>query len=119
MLFRSKQEHLDLIHLEVSSLGFPKDENPTTDEIYKRIQEFGLELCPAEIGLSLRLQNSTSDSIYIGMKQITDRGGHPSVFFLYRDDGVFWLHGPWATPDHEWHDSSEFVFRLSKFSKRS
>ncbi len=50
----------------------------------------------------------------MGMKQITDSGGDPSVFRLERDGGGLWLHGRWATPGDEWYPGHEFVFRLRK-----
>ena len=45
-----KAEAETLIRLKVGDLGFPKDKYPTTDEVYKRIEELGLELCPPETG---------------------------------------------------------------------
>jgi hypothetical protein len=34
----------------------------------------------------------------IGMKQITDRGGSPSVFSLERREGGVWLDDYWTRP---------------------
>ncbi len=49
-----KPEQADLVRLKVGDLGF--NHNPTTDEIYKKVEELGLELCPAEVGPYLRLE---------------------------------------------------------------
>ncbi|MBU2220080.1 hypothetical protein KJ665_02965, partial [Patescibacteria group bacterium] len=45
-----ESESIALIRLKVGDLGFSKYKHPTTNEIYKRIQELGLKLCPAEAG---------------------------------------------------------------------
>lgn len=108
----SSPEHLDLVRLTVKDLGFPN--GATTDEIYKRAEELGLELCPQDTGPNLRPQNSTPDYMYIAMKQITDRGGNPSVFSLYRGDGGLWLFASWAEPDDRWNSDNKFVFRSRK-----
>jgi len=76
-----KSEKMNLIELKVGDLGF--DNNPTTDEIYQKIEEFGLELCPAETGPHFRLQHTDQlqgEWLRVGMKQITDSGGLPGVF---------------------------------------
>ena len=49
-----------LIRLKVGDLGFPSGKYPTTDEIYRRIEELGLELCPPETGPRYRLKYSGS-----------------------------------------------------------
>jgi hypothetical protein len=112
-----KPESEDLIRLKVGDLGFPKGKNPTTDEIYERIEELGLELCPAETGPSYRLKymnQPLGDWMRIGMKQITDRYGNPDVFNLERDGGGLWLDFDWAGPTAEWGPGNGFVFRLRK-----
>ncbi len=106
-------EEATLIRLTVADLGFKS--SATTDQIYERAQILGLELCPADTGPNYRLKyrNQPLDEwIYMGMKQITDSGGHPSVFLLARSVGGLWLNGPWAEPGSEWPPGSEFVFRL-------
>ncbi|MEK7506301.1 MAG: hypothetical protein AAB572_01720 [Patescibacteria group bacterium] len=112
-----KSEPEDLVRLKVDDLGFPKDKNPTTDEVYKRIEELGLELCPAETGPQLRLKYADqplNEWVRIGMKQIADRGGGPHVFDLSRDDDGLWLNNGWASPEGGWNTDREFVFRLRK-----
>jgi hypothetical protein len=113
----SKPEKRNLIKLKVQDLGFEK--NPTTEQIYKRAEELGLELCPPEIGPHLRLnyqeifkrEQAKGEWLRIGMKQITDSNGYPKVFCVYRnDDGERWLVIYWAKPENEWTLESEFVF---------
>jgi len=113
----SKPEKINLIKLKVQDLGFEK--NPTTEQIYKRAEELGLELCPPEIGPHLRLnyqevfkrEQAKGEWLRIGMKQITDSNGYPGVFRVDRDDvGKRWLNDYWAKPEDEWRLDSEFVF---------
>ncbi len=108
----SKKEHLNLVRLTVKDLGFPN--GATTDEIYQRSEELGLELCPQDTGPNLRLQNSTPDYILIAMKQITARDGFPYVFYLLRGAVGLWLHDDIARPSLRWSGNRRFVFRLRK-----
>ncbi len=112
-----KSEEETLIRLKVGDLGFPKDKNPTTDEIYERIKELGLKLCPAETGPNYRLKYTNqplNEWVRIGMEQIADRDGNPYVFSLGRGGGGLWLDDRWARPEGSWSPGREFVFRLRK-----
>ena len=105
------------IRLKVGDLGLPKGKYPTTDEIYKRIEELGLELCPPETGPQYRPQHTNQpmgEWFRIGMKQIADRVGRPGVFGLERDVRGLWLRVYWTEPSFEWSPGIEFVFRLRK-----
>jgi len=113
----SKSEKLNLIKLKVQDLGFPG--SATTDEIYKRANELGLELCPPEVGPHLRLnyekvfgrEQAKGEYFRIAMKQMTDSDGNPSVFHVNRyDGGKRWLRSNWAKPDNSWNPENEFVF---------
>lgn len=103
-------EGTDLVRLTVKDLGFPS--GATTQEIYQRAQDLGLEFCPAEVGPHLRLNYTGSELIIIGMKQIFVRGGSPGVFYLYRYADGLWLRTYDAEPSGRWDSRSEFVFRL-------
>ena len=110
-------ERETIIRLKVGDLGFPKGKHPTTDEIYKRIEELGLELCPAETGPHYRLKYADQpmgEYFRIGMKQIADRLGNQSVFHMGRDGDGLWLHGVWTEPSDEWNPGDGFAFRLRK-----
>ncbi len=111
-----KSEQIDLVRLKVGDLGVPK-QYPTTDEIYKRAEELGLELCPPETGPQYRLQYTDQplgEWLRIGMKQITSSDGNPHVFCLVRDVGGLWLYDGWVTSAHKWNPDVEIVFRLRK-----
>ncbi|OGY56525.1 MAG: hypothetical protein A3H67_04255 [Candidatus Buchananbacteria bacterium RIFCSPLOWO2_02_FULL_46_11b] len=110
-------ESISLIRLKVSDLGFPK--GATTEEIYQKAEELGLELCPAETGPQLRKQyiNQPLDEwLNIGMKQIVDSDGSPNVFYLRRLGGGLWLRGSWAEPGSRWGPGHGFAFRLRKLN---
>src|SRR3989338_1537319 len=104
-------EEATLIRLTVADLGFKS--SATTDQIYERAQNLGLELCPADTGPNYRLKDRNqplNEWIYMGMKQIAGSGGSPRVFELGRFDGGLWLDGYWAGPDGGWRPASRFVF---------
>ena len=109
-------EQIELIRLKVRDLGFKS--GATTDEIYRKAEELGLELCPAEVGPNLRLQyvdQPLGEWFYIAMKQISDRDGNPYWFKLECSGDGLWLRGGWARPHARWWNPAvEFVFRLRK-----
>ena len=113
-------ESMNLVKLKVGDLGF--DSYSTTNELYARAEEIGLELCPAEVGPYLRLQDTDQprdDWYNIAMKQIADRSGNPAVFSLNSLDGGLWLRSSWARPVTLWHSDFEFVFRIPQVSQES
>lgn len=105
-------ETADLVRLTIADLGFP--DGATTDEIYKKAKDLGLELCPAEVGPHLRLSYVGGGWMYIAMKQITDRGGYPEVFVLGRDGAGLSLHANGAELSRRWYSPYRFVFLLRK-----
>lgn len=107
-----KAEKAGLVRLTVKDLGF--DDDATTDEIFQRAEDLGLDLCPAEVGPHLRLQYSGKEWMNIGMKQITARDGFRFVFLLtwYGDRPE--LDASYAGPSYRWDPGSRFVFRLRK-----
>ncbi|MBI4097592.1 MAG: hypothetical protein HY426_00975 [Candidatus Levybacteria bacterium] len=112
--------NIDTIILTVADLGFSSP--ATTDQIYAKAKELGLELCPAEVGPHKRLKDTnqpTGDWEYIAMKQIADRNGDPDVFFLARHEVGLWLRSRWAGPDSSWLPRFQFVFSLRKFETQT
>jgi hypothetical protein len=111
-----KPEQVDLVRLKVGDLlGY--DNMHTTDEIYKKADELGLELCPAEVGPQYRLQHTDqpmNEWICVGMKQIAVPGGVPRIFDFGRDTDGTWLGSHWAKPTDLWGQFGRFVFRLRK-----
>lgn len=103
----------DLLSLTVSDLGF--SDNATADQIYRRAQELGLELCTNKVGPRLRLippSKPVKEWLYIGMKKIEDDGGGPGVFGAVRSGDAVWFRDYWAIRIDDWSPSTEFVFSL-------
>ena len=112
--FSKESKEYDLVRFSVAQLGFPN--GATTDEIYKKAEDLGLELCPAEVGPLLRLQSKIKDWTLIAMEQVTDRGGGPHVFDLRSDGDQLELYGSNASSDEQWNGYNQFVFRFRKFA---
>lgn len=110
--FSKEAQKYELVRFTVAQLGFPN--GTTTQEIYDKAEKLGLELCPAEVGPHLRLQYPGKDYFWIAMKQLTDRGGVPFVFYLNALSGQLELDGSYAKPSERWHSVDEFVFRFRK-----
>ncbi len=113
-----KSEQANLIRLKVRDLF--GNQSATTDEIYKKAAEVGLELCPAEVGPHMRLNHKNqpmNEWFRIAMKQISGPDGGPGVFSLERDSDGVWLDIGWAEPAGEWNPGSGFVFCLPSSRK--
>ncbi len=112
----SKQpEEVDLIKLKVEDLGLV--EYPNTDQIYARIAELGLELCPPEVGPYYRLTHldqPMEDWLLVGMKPFTDQDGIPCIFSATRNANGLWLRGDWAKQGSIWRPERQFLFRVRR-----
>lgn len=107
-------ETVDIVRLKVRDFGFTN--YPTTTELFAKAEEFGLELCPAEVGPQYRLQQTDQPMdnwFYIGMKPLV---ASVLVFSLAHLSDGLWLHDHWARPDRRWPLDHEFVFRFRKNS---
>lgn len=110
-----KENIIHLVRVTPQDLGFPDGAYRT--DIYKRAIEFGLELCPLEIGPQLRLQyvdQPKLESLQIGMEPQTDSKGHESEFrVVHAVDGFLWLVGDHKHPIDFWEKDEYFVFMAS------
>jgi len=111
-----KKETVKFARATVRELGFTK--NPTTAQIWARIQELGHALCEPSDGPAIRLalkDQKKGDYFWCAMEQITGSDGGPSVFYVGRHGvGKSWLYARWVDPDNEWYLDYEMVFRLRK-----
>jgi len=116
-----KSKQIDLVKLKVSDLGLTG--KVTYDEICKRAEELGLELCLPEVGPSFRLNHKDIfeqkqvrrlGQTIIGMRPIIDSSGNPEVFKIFHTD----LLGITAAGIANGFDSNEpqeyFLFCASK-----
>lgn len=81
----SRPQSLDTIRLSVRDLGLT---GPTIDLVYERAKELGLELCPAEAGPYMRLQDTRQSpaKYWIAMKPIVSPCGYLQVFCIINSD---------------------------------
>ncbi len=112
--FSHEGKTYNLVQFAVAELGFPKD--ATTDEIYKKAEELGLDLCPAEVGPQLRLKYQGTNWKLIAMKQIANRDGDPNVFSLFADATELELYARMVLPTGRWDPDDQFVFCSRKDS---
>ncbi len=115
----TEKTKIDLVKVTVAELGFKKDIGG--DQIYRRAQELGLELCSSEVGPQLRLQypdqpcgcgKYDGDTIFVGMETITlpIPGCHPLIFEVYHNDLGMWLVIKSNHPTNIWSPDSQWVF---------
>lgn len=106
-------QELETIFIEVKDMGLPV--RPTFEQVYARAEELGLELCPAEVGPQLRLQDKyqpETDHYLIAMKQITREDGEPGIFRLEHSHTGLRLYYGWAEPTNQCGALDTFVFCL-------
>ena len=86
-------------------------------DIIVKAKEFGLELCPAELGVQLRLQYNdqpNNEWLRVAMEPIVDSGGGLHVFHLGRNASELWLRRGSGSPGVVWSADSKFVFVRSR-----
>src|SRR3989344_1903021 len=111
----TKEVEVGLVNISVAELGFPN--GATCKEIYQKVTELGLELCPPEVGPQLRLQyrdQPMNEQLLIGMEPLTVSDGDLYVFYVGRDDDGRWLDGSYGNADHVWYGDDRWVFLLRK-----
>mgnify|MGYP003553042351 FL=1 len=109
-----QEEQITLVCIKVDDLFYDGQQH-TTEQLFSRAKELGLEACPAEVGPCLRLTYKDQplyEWVNVAMKQITPPDRDPSVFGVERNDNGSWLSDRWAPPDGNWGAGYEFVVRL-------
>lgn len=108
-----KDTELDLVVVSVKDLGF--DNGASLQDIYRKANKMGLELCPAQVGPQLRLQyedQPKDEWLIIGMEPITDSVGVLCVFHVAHNDNALWLRAYCDDPGLVWFERCRFVFVL-------
>lgn len=109
-------QNISLVTLKVSDLGFTGYSIPAADGVYKKAQELGLDLCPAEVGPRLQLKYKDQpmtdyDFVQVRMTPIADSDGRLHTFFL-RDN---YLHDSWGKETEIFYiEEDKLVFSLPK-----
>ncbi len=113
----------DIIELSVQNLGFTN--GAAFEEIFTRIRELNLNLCPLEIGPHLRLifmdqkeeaetgkNKAPKGSITIFSKIERQEEDFPRGFYLRKIDGKLWLRGYVCPIDYIWAPDSRIALQL-------
>lgn len=119
-----KTYSLKTVELTVRDLGFP--DGATIPQIFKRVRELDLELCPLELGPYLRLEyldqpegntanpsqhsQAPSGSVTIASEIISEDDNFPKGFYLRKINDVLWLRGYIADNLHVWNAYDHFIF---------
>ncbi|MYK19926.1 sigma-70 family RNA polymerase sigma factor [Candidatus Poribacteria bacterium] len=87
---------VDIVVVSMLELGFAEGELATLDTIYARAKQMGLETCPVETAVQLRLQfldqpdwttGGRLGSFFVGSEPfVLTREGLPKIFSVVRDD---------------------------------
>ena len=110
-----EKEEINLVSFSVKQLGF--SDGATLQEIYNKAKEFGLELCPPQVGSELRLNykdQPNGEWLGIAMEPISDRFGDPYLFRVDRYDSGSWLYYDNGRLGNHWDGDYRFVFRFRK-----
>lgn len=87
-----KSIELDLVAVSAMDLGFDRDpDHIRRDAIYARALELGLQLCPAEVGPQLLLQDwdlPAGLNLLVAMEPIAGLYDDPCVFWMTRSTGA-------------------------------
>ena len=109
-----EETKIDLVKLTVGELGF-KQQHVSCNQLYERAKELGLELCPAEVGLRLRIEyqdQPDQESVFIAMEPIRDLQGWPQVFRVERAGSKMVLRTRMGDAERVWDLNDLCVFCL-------
>jgi len=110
-----KETEVDLVSVATFELGFKTF--ISREEIYKRAEELGLELCPAEVGPQLALQYEgqfEGEWIMIAMEPLASPDGTSEIFSVRCENSKLMLCAYDSKPDKEWHSEQQWVFVLPR-----
>lgn len=101
---------VDLVILSVADLGFK--EGAAYKDVCACAKRLGLQVCPAELGLALRLsfKDQTPGWLHIAMQPIANASGRLSIFAVGLSPAGFHLLCRDIHPRSFWSSNSRFVF---------
>ena len=105
---------VELALLSVAQLGVEAEAAPRS-EVYRRAKRIGLELCPAEVGLQLRLEyrnQPLGEALDIAMEPVPTYSGDPTVLALVNFGSGLALIGSDGRSDSLVPRTRRFVFAL-------
>ena len=92
----AEQIRMDIVVVSMLEMGFAEGELATLDTIYNRAKQMGLETCPVETAVQLRLQfldqpnwaiRERLGSFFVASEPfVLTRDGFPKIFSVVRDD---------------------------------
>lgn len=120
----TEKEEVNLVKIELSDWF---DSYPTTTQITKRMEDEGLELCPAIVALYLRLayeeDQPKREWLTVWHEPEVVEGDAEGVAVVWRVlrlvVGRLWLDAVCADPFREWFLDHELLVRLRKVSSSS
>jgi hypothetical protein len=122
---------VETVEITVANLGFA--EGATSDLLLARAASLGLSPCPLELAAYLRLDyrdqpeghqghpptqhRAPPGSVTIVSRPIHADDTVPQGFYVRRINGVLWLRGYRAGPEHIWDPEDRLLFVVQTYSK--
>ncbi len=111
-----KPELIDLAIFRLSDLGFSAP--ASIEQVYDRVAELGLELCPPAVGpeycLAHHLGRPVDGEVSVGMKLMDDTSGLAMLSIFGIDRGGLRLGDWWIGPADLWQPSRQLLLRVRK-----
>ena len=118
--------NITTVELCVANFGYAR--GATMTQIQERVVEFGLALCPVELGPHFRLQFLDQPECYLGYppsqhrappgsitilsRELAEDESVPKGFYLRRIDGTLWLRGYRSGGEHIWSPEDRLLLCL-------
>ena len=111
----AEESTLDLVNVSAADFNFTG--RTPLRYIFARAFDFGLSLCPAEVGPQLRLQyldQPNDEWLSIAMEPIADSDNGRDIFLVTHEDDGRWLRTDSGDPINLWNPEDRFLFVLRK-----
>jgi hypothetical protein len=107
----SRGTEIDLVNISVAELGFKKE--AAGKQIYERATKLGLQICPIEVALQLRLQyrdQPKGESLFVAMIAIPDLHGNQIIFVEEHGDLGPALYSRFWNSRYTYYGNERWVF---------